>query len=58
MRTNEIYWEEFLDTYLETDSFESLLEHFNITPHEVFEILVDSGQIDETLLKELARYGE
>lgn len=58
MRTNEPIWEEFLDTYLETDSLENLLEQFNITPQEAFEVLLSGGYIDETLLKEIARISD
>jgi hypothetical protein len=39
--------EEWLDLMLEDESFEDVLERFNITPHEAFEILIREGLIDE-----------
>lgn len=49
MRTNEPYWE----TYLDTTPLENILEQFDVTPHEAFEVLISSGLIDEELLKEM-----
>lgn len=43
--------EEFIETYLETGTFEELLEEFNITPLEAFEVLLENGLIDEELLE-------
>jgi hypothetical protein len=57
MRTNEFYWEDFLDLYLEDRPFEDLLEQFDVTPHEAFEVLIDRGLIDEEVLKEVTRRG-
>lgn len=55
---NEKTWiEDFLDLYLEDNTLEDLLEHFNVTPIEAFQTLFDSGLIDEELLKEIARNG-
>lgn len=49
MRTNEPYWE----VYLDTTPIETILEQFDVTPHEAFEVLISSGLIDEELLKEM-----
>lgn len=39
--------------YLEDNSLESLLEHFDMDPVEVVQALFDNGFIDEELLEEL-----
>ena len=54
MRTNEEYWEKFLDIQLETTSFDNVMEMFDISPHEAFEVLISSGLVDEELLEDLA----
>lgn len=41
--------EEWLEMMLEDESFEDILERFNVTPHEAFEILIREGLIDEDL---------
>lgn len=43
--------EEFVELYLESGTFEELLEEFNITPLEAFEVLIANGLIDEELLE-------
>lgn len=53
MRVNEPYWEEFLENYLETDTFENLIEYFDVTPFEAFSVLISSGLVDEEVLWEL-----
>lgn len=44
--------ESFLDKFLEEYTFEEILEMFNVTPHEAFELLYEEGLIDEDLLEE------
>lgn len=43
--------EEWLDIMLENESFEDILERFNLTPQEVFERLYYQGLIDEDLIR-------
>ncbi len=42
--------EEFLDEYLEDNTFEDLLEYLDITPYEALECLFDSGLVDEEVI--------
>ena len=42
-----------LATYLEDNSLESLLEHFDIDSVEVVQALFENGFLDEELLEEL-----
>ncbi len=58
MRTNEEYWEDFLNLYLEDRPFEDLLELFDVSPHEAFEVLISVGLVNEETLKEIVRNGE
>jgi hypothetical protein len=39
--------EQWLSMMLETESFEDILERFDLTPEEVFERLFQEGLIDE-----------
>ncbi len=43
--------EEFVELYLENGTFEELLEEFDLTPIEVFVVLLENGLIDEELLE-------
>ena len=43
--------EEFVELYLENGTFEELLEEFDLTPIEVFVVLLENGWIDEELLE-------
>ena len=45
--------EEFIERYLEDYTFEEILEMFDVTPVEAFEVLFDEGLIDEELLDRL-----
>lgn len=45
--------ESFVELFLETGTFEELLELFDITPLEAFEVLFEEGLIDEDLLERL-----
>lgn len=45
--------EAFLDKYLEDYSFEEILEMFDVSVYEVFEMLYDQGQLDPELLERL-----
>lgn len=47
--------EEFVDLFLEEGSLEDLLEVFDVTPQEAFEVLFNQGLIDEDLLSEMSR---
>lgn len=42
--------ERWLDVMLQEESFEDILERFNLTPHEAMEILFEAGFIDEELI--------
>ena len=44
--------EAFLDRYLEVYTLDELLEQFDISVYEVFELLFENGFIDEDLLNE------
>lgn len=44
---------DFVNMMLEDESFDDFLERFNISPDEVFFILVESGHVDEELVKEM-----
>lgn len=44
---------DFVDMMLEDESFEELLERFDVTPQEAFVNLFTNGLIDYRLLKEL-----
>lgn len=48
---------EFVYNMLEDEDFEDFLERFNLTPSEVFLILLSGGHIDEELLSEMMGYG-
>ena len=43
--------EEFVELNLENGTFEELLEEFDLTPIEVFVVLLENGLIDEELLE-------
>lgn len=45
---------DLLDILLEDESFGDVLEYFDLTKHNAFWILFESGHIDEELLKEMA----
>lgn len=45
--------ERVLDDQLEDNSFEEVLEMFDLTPFEVFEILYDEGLLEESILERL-----
>ena len=42
-----------LETLLEQMTLEELLEEFDVTPTEVFELLYDEGMLDEELFERL-----
>lgn len=48
--------ENFLELMLEDESFEDFLERFNLTPTEVFSLLLEEGHVDIEDLKELMGY--
>ncbi len=50
MKTTPI--EEFVDLYLEDNTFEELLEFLDISIYEAVECLFDSGLIDEKAIEE------
>lgn len=52
-RYNEKYWEAFLENFLEDNTFENVMEYFDVTPFEAFDVLIKSGLIDEEVLWEL-----
>lgn len=43
--------EDVINGYLEDYSFEDFLEHFDLTPTDVFICAFNSGLVDEDLLK-------
>ena len=45
--------EDFVEMMLETESFEDLLERFNVTPTEVFTHLYYEGLVDINLVHEM-----
>jgi hypothetical protein len=47
--------EELLDHFLDIETLEELLERFDVSPYEAFEVLFDSGLIDEELINELLK---
>lgn len=47
--------ENWIYLMLEDESLEDLLERFNIDPVTVFEVLLESGHIDEDLLEDMVR---
>ena len=49
MKKNKI--EDFVSLFLETNSFEDLLERFDLTPADVFTLLYNAGHIDEEILE-------
>lgn len=53
---NEKEIEDFVDLMLEGETFEELLERFDITPYEAFQCLYDNGLININELKELIRH--
>ncbi|MCB1712647.1 MAG: hypothetical protein KDH96_09305 [Candidatus Riesia sp.] len=53
MEKEEIY--NFVATMLETETFEDLLERFDLTPEEVFMLCFESGLVDEEVLRGLSR---
>lgn len=44
--------DEWLSRELETELFEDILERFDLTPQEVFQILFDQGLIDSELMND------
>lgn len=44
---------DFMEMMLEDETFEEFLERFNLTPEEVFLLLIDEGMIDIRDVKEL-----
>lgn len=42
--------EDFITLALEDNTFEDILEKFDLTPQEVFTILYEGGHIDEEVL--------
>lgn len=49
--------EDWVTLMLEDETFEELLERFNISVHEAFETLISAGLVDEELLKEMVGMG-
>lgn len=45
--------EDIVENYLEDNSFEDLLEQFNITPTELFILAYESGLIDDDILERI-----
>lgn len=56
MTDKQLY--DFVELMLEEESFEELLERFDLTPAEVFEQLFSSGKIDPVLVCELGGFSE
>lgn len=51
MTTKKTPNEEFVDLYLEDNTFEDLLEYFDISTYDAFDVLFENGLIDEELLE-------
>jgi hypothetical protein len=51
MKKNEL--EDIISNLLEDNSFEDVLEKFDLTPTEVFVLLYNQGLIDEEVLKSI-----
>jgi len=49
MKKNEL--EDIIANLLENNTFEEVLEKFDLTPEEVFVMLYNQGMIDEEILK-------
>ena len=45
--------EDGVSNFLEENTFEELLEHFDITPEQAFITLFNSGDIDEDIMEEI-----
>lgn len=50
--------EKILNDCLEDHSFEEFLEHFDVTPWDLFELAYNSGLIDDEILKALIAIDE
>lgn len=54
-KTTTNKFEEFIDSFLEEDTFDDILEYLDISPYEALDVLFENGLIDEGLIDEYLR---